>query len=218
MRTLAPVFGRFLVIEIWAGPASTARVDDDGSPTAPGFRVVTPRNFATSTTVQALVDGLERLKLYRSSSPRSRSSPGGSSHRRGRTRSPTPPRCRSRHRRARSRGAARLPRSRHGRGLPDRAASPRGAPVAGAAQDVLRVRPHRDHGPSPPLPVTGEPGVHPGGAGTSTPPWRASPTSSTCCCTSRPPTRSAPSSSSGRHASSGCPSCTTGPATRTSRT
>jgi uncharacterized protein (TIGR02421 family) len=61
---LAEVFGGFLVIELWAGPETVASPDDD-SPASPSFRVVTPRSFAQSSTIEELVDELGRVTLFK---------------------------------------------------------------------------------------------------------------------------------------------------------
>lgn len=65
IETLSPIFGGFLVIEVWAGPEGAARPADDGTPAPPGFKVVTPRRFADSGTVNTLVRALGRIELFK---------------------------------------------------------------------------------------------------------------------------------------------------------
>ncbi len=64
-ETLSATFGGFLVVEVWAGPDAGARPDTSGSPPPPGFRVVTPRRFAESSTVRQLVASLGRIELFK---------------------------------------------------------------------------------------------------------------------------------------------------------
>ncbi len=65
VETLSPVFGGFLLVEVWAGPATGTRPEDDGTPQPPGFRVVAPRRFADSGTVSTLVRALRRIQLFK---------------------------------------------------------------------------------------------------------------------------------------------------------
>lgn len=83
VRTLSDTFDGFLVVEIWSGPDANGRVDDEVNG-PPGFRVVTPRRFAESSTVERLVRSLGRITLFKQQAevelaPGSRLAPTGMS-------------------------------------------------------------------------------------------------------------------------------------------
>lgn len=65
IETLSNVYGGFLIIEVWAGPDQGGKPDEDGNPTAAGFRVVAMRKFAESPTVQRLVESLGKVTLFK---------------------------------------------------------------------------------------------------------------------------------------------------------
>ncbi len=60
VRTQADTFGAFLLIEVWPAAAESA---DAGGEDAADFRVVTPRAEAEPTTVRALREALEEIRI-----------------------------------------------------------------------------------------------------------------------------------------------------------
>ena len=63
VKTLAPEFGAFLILEIWAGQESEADDETDLLTRHPEFRIVTQRNVSPSRTVDALERTLVQLRV-----------------------------------------------------------------------------------------------------------------------------------------------------------
>ena len=60
--TLSPVFGGFLVLEVWETPSR--ELPGEPGAVAPGFRILAPRGEDLSSTVQALAAELTGVRIY----------------------------------------------------------------------------------------------------------------------------------------------------------
>ncbi len=67
VSTLAPEFGAFLVIEIWAGPQEVPGVDPRSPHVPPGFRVLAPPSSTISPTVDTLASNLKKVRVLKQS-------------------------------------------------------------------------------------------------------------------------------------------------------
>ena len=65
MATLSREFGAFLLIEVWAVHDAGPEVDPRAIEVLPRFRVYAPQVLEASSTVDALVEGLGKLKVMK---------------------------------------------------------------------------------------------------------------------------------------------------------
>lgn len=61
--TLAPVFGGFLILEVWE--SAVGELPGDPGDIAPGFRVLTPRGGDLASTVEALAAELTAVRIFK---------------------------------------------------------------------------------------------------------------------------------------------------------
>jgi len=62
VETVAPDFGAFLLLELWAGPDEVG--EDGDAPPPPGFRIRIPRSGAPARTVETLARLLRKVALH----------------------------------------------------------------------------------------------------------------------------------------------------------
>lgn len=60
---MADLFGGFMIIEVWAGPAEDAHTLPNGAPPPPGFKVITARRDSDLPSVNRLIAGLRRVRV-----------------------------------------------------------------------------------------------------------------------------------------------------------
>lgn len=65
IETLSPVFGAFLIVEIWARVAPIDIIDSDNSRTAPEFRILVPDNRIPDETIESIEKALKRIRVSR---------------------------------------------------------------------------------------------------------------------------------------------------------